>query len=159
MTKGLKLTYFPRGFPEQLIELYKKCIKGRQTPSTQELFPILSTITRHLEDLFVVIDALDEFAKLEERQDLLVTIEEIHSWSLPNVHLLVTSRPESDIEVKLALLANPKPISIQGSQVDSHINLHIKAQLAKDTKLQKLPNEVKAEIEETLSTKANGMQD
>lgn len=76
---------------------------------------------------------------------------------LPAVHALVTSRPESDISAGLGPLANFKSIPIQGSQVDSDIGLYIKAQLAEDTKLKMWPEAVKAEIEETLKTGANGM--
>jgi hypothetical protein len=112
---------------------------------------------KDLEDVFIVIDALDECAKGGEREELLALIEEIHAWSLLNIHLLVTSRPEPDIKAVLMPLVESQAISIQGSQVASDINLHIRDQLSADPKLKRWPSEVKAEIEKALEAGAKGM--
>jgi ankyrin repeat domain-containing protein 50 len=143
--------------PEQLKELYKRCNNGQQKTSIRELNAALSLIMKDFEDVFIVIDALDECAKSGERGELLTLIEEIHAWSLSKIHLLVTSRPEPDIKAVLMPLVKSQAISIQGSQVESDINLHTRSQLAADPKLKKLSSEVKAEIEKTLTAGAKGM--
>jgi hypothetical protein len=143
--------------PDQLKALYKGCSEGQQRAAMHELKAILSLVVKDLEDVFIVIDALDEYAKIGERGELLTLIEEIHAWSLSKVHLLVTSRPEPDIKAVLMPLVESQAISIQGSQVESDINLHIRIQLSTDPKLKKWPNEVKVEIENALTARASGM--
>jgi len=144
--------------PEQMTEWYKKCGNGQHRASVKELSDALSIMMSELDDqVFLVIDALDEFARIGERDELLTLLEDIHSWSLPKVHLIVTSRPEPDIDAKLMPLRKPEAISIQGSQVQSDISLHIRSQLAEDPKLKKWPSEVKVGIEKALSARADGM--
>jgi ankyrin repeat domain-containing protein 50 len=143
--------------PDQLKVLYKECSKGQQRAAVQDLKTILSLVVKDLEDVFIVIDALDEHAKIGERGELLTLVEDIHAWSLSELHLLVTSRPEPDIKALLMPLVESQAISIQGSQVELDINQHIRSQLSTDPKLKKWPNEVKVEIESALTARANGM--
>jgi ankyrin repeat domain-containing protein 50 len=143
--------------PEQLKMLYKDCIKGQQRAATDKLNAMLSLVVKDLEDVFIVIDALDECAKIGERGELLTLIKDIHAWSLSKVHLLLTSRPEPDIKAVLMPLVGSQAIPIQGSEVDSDINLHIRSQLLTDPKLKKWPNEVRKEIENALTARASGM--
>jgi ankyrin repeat domain-containing protein 50 len=143
--------------PDQLKVLYKGCSEGQHRASVHDLKVILPLVVKDIEDVFIVIDGLDECAKIGERGELLTLVEEIHAWSLSKLHLLVTSRPEPDIKSLLAPLVESQAISIQGSQVDSDINLHIRSQLSTDPKLKKWPNDVKVEIENALTARANGM--
>ncbi|TVY25789.1 Ankyrin repeat and KH domain-containing protein mask [Lachnellula hyalina] len=145
--------------PEQMTEWYKKCGNGQHRASVKELSDALSIMMSEFDDqVFLVIDALDEFARIGERDELLTLLEDIHSWSLPKVHLIVTSRPEPDIDAVLMPLSKPEAISVQGSQVQSDISLHIRSQLAEDPKLKKWPNEVKVDIEKALSARADGIK-
>lgn len=114
-------------------------------------------VVEELDHVFVVIDALDECPKNEGREQLLVVITDIHSRSLDNLHVMVTSRREPDIEEALLPLLKTPAISLQGSQVDLDIRLHISSQLSTDPKLKKWPDETKAEIESALTSGANGM--
>ncbi|TVY35584.1 hypothetical protein LSUB1_G005613 [Lachnellula subtilissima] len=144
--------------PEQMTEWYKKCGHNQHSASVKELSDALSMMMSEFDDqVFLVIDALDEFARIGERGELLTLLEDIHSWSLPKVHLIVTSRPEPDINAVLMPLSKLEAISIQGSQVQSDISLHIRSQLAEDPKLKKWPSEVKEDIEKALSARAGGM--
>lgn len=146
--------------PKQLVDLYHRCNDGQHKPGSNELSQTLYSMVKDLEDLqdvFIVIDALDECSKSEERDELLALIAEIHANSIPEIHLLVTSRLESDIQAVLMPLVESQTISIQGAQVGSDINLHVKSQLSEDSKLKRWPPEVKAEIEKTLASGANGM--
>lgn len=145
--------------PEQLKALYKGCNEGQQRAALRELKTMLSLIVKDLDDVFIVIDALDECPKDGERAELLELIAEIESWSLPNFHLLVTSRQEPDIENALTPLLTSLAIPIQGSGVDSDIKLHIVSELATDSKLRKWSGDVKVEIENTLMAGANGMSE
>lgn len=143
--------------PEQLKVLYKGCNEGQQRAAMRELKTMLSLVVKNLEDVFIVVDALDECPKDGERGELLELIREIESWSLSNFHLLVTSRQEPDIQGALTPLLTSIAIPVQGSEVESDIKLHIASELATDSKLRRLPDGVKAEIENTLAAGANGM--
>ena len=46
---------------------------------------------------YIVVDALDEGPRIGARVRVLETIEVMQKWSLPGLHLLVTSRDEPDI--------------------------------------------------------------
>ncbi|TVY38543.1 Ankyrin repeat and KH domain-containing protein [Lachnellula occidentalis] len=145
--------------PEQMAELYAECNNGEHKASVTELTEALSMIMLEFDDqVFLVIDALDEFAKIGERDELLTLLGDINSWSLPTVHLIVTSRPEPDIKAVMMPLSNPEAIYIQGSQVQSDISFYIRNQLAEDPKLKKWPSEVKVDIEKALSARADGIK-
>ena len=82
-----------------------------------------------------------------EERELVELIIEMKSWSPSNLHLLVTSRPEPDIEEMLMPLLTVQAISIQGSQVESDIKVHVASQLATDPKLKGWSSDLKAHIE------------
>jgi hypothetical protein len=143
--------------PEQLTGLFKECKESQRRATMRELKAILSLSVRELEDVFIVIDALDECPKGDERGELLRLIGDTKSWSLPNLHLLATSRKEPDIEDELTPLLTSVAIPIQGSEVESDIKLYIASELATDSKLRKWSSDIRAEIENTLAAGANGM--
>jgi hypothetical protein len=143
--------------PEQLKKLHKRCGDGQQRPAVRELNSILSLMTREFEDIFIVIDALDECPKNGDRGDVLKLISEFKSWPSSNLHLLITSRHELDIERELSSLLTQPAIPIQGSQVESDINLYIAHELATDLDLKEWPSDVKSEIEKALTARAKGM--
>lgn len=143
--------------PTHIKQLYKRCSYGKLQRSLGDLKEMLFKVMEELDNVFTIIDALDECPKNGEREQLLLAISDIKSKSLANLHVLVTSRREPDIEEALLPLLTIPAIPLQGSQVDLDIKLHISWQLATDPKLKKWSNEVKAEIENTLINGANGM--
>jgi ankyrin repeat domain-containing protein 50 len=143
--------------PQELDDLYKKCNNGRQKATMRELKTTLSRIIKDLEDVFIVVDALDECPKNGDRGELLEIITEIRAWSSSNMHLLVTSRLEPDIRETLTPLLTSQAISIQGAQVESDIKVHVVSQLAIDPRLKRWSSDIKTEIEKTLTAGANGM--
>lgn len=107
---------------------------------------------------FFVIDALDECPIGDEsRSKVLALLTEFSQWALPNLHVLVTSRKELDIDRALAPLAKLSSISIQTDQVQPDIHRYIKSQLANDPELKKWPSLIKNEIENALVERAHGM--
>ena len=100
---------------------------------------------------------MEECRKNGGREEFLAAISDFKSRSLANLHVLTTSRRELDIEEALLPLITVPAIPVEGSQVDLDIKLHISWQLATDPLLKKWPKAVKAEIEESLTTGANGM--
>ncbi|KAJ7865857.1 hypothetical protein B0H14DRAFT_3595885 [Mycena olivaceomarginata] len=79
--------------PDTILNKLWRCSDGQDLPTDTELIsdaliPILKELT---EPVYIMLDALDECS---ERDHLLTTITTILDADLPNVHLLLTSRPE-----------------------------------------------------------------
>ncbi|MCJ1357579.1 MAG: hypothetical protein MMC33_007575 [Icmadophila ericetorum] len=115
--------------------LYSSCDESRQ-PSVEELLTTLRTMTREFAESFIILDALDECT---QRKELLKSVKEIIRWYLDNLHILVTSQKERDIQTSLeSIVKEQDRIWIQKSAT--------RAEKAK----------VQEEIETTLMGKADG---
>lgn len=66
---------------------------------------ILRAVTAELnQDLYIVLEALDECSVQARRVELLPLLRSMASWKIPGVHIMVTSRPEVDIRDCMARL-------------------------------------------------------
>jgi hypothetical protein len=111
---------------------------------------------RDTENLYVVLDALDE-CEADTRKDLLNWLAFLSQDKLRRVF---TSRKEFDIEASLTEWLRPKSCqSIQCKLVDDDIRATIRGRLAEDRDLRRWQSrpDVREEIEEKLMEKANGM--
>ena len=146
-----------RHFPESIECLYKRCRAGQDKASLKNLLVLMQDLLAQQEyqSIFFIIDALDECPKGDDRHELLKTLTDIKKWSLPNLHMFVTSRSESDIEEALTPLLTTPAIPIKGPNVASDIELYIESQLS--ARFKKMPANLKAEIREALIQKADGM--
>ena len=144
--------------PEELKELYKACNNGRGVATLDALQAALFAVAEKFGDVFIVADALDECPKNGNlREELLELIKDINTRSSSNIHLLVTSRPESDIEELLQSLSTTRVIPIQGSPIDADIKSYICNEISSDSKLKKFPIEEQKKIEKRLIEGADGM--
>ena len=103
---------------------------------------------------FIVIDALDE---CDERDKILGELLEVID-SRPKLNILLTSRPEFDIQRYLSSLPN---MGLTESYMSADIGHFVKARLGNllDSRRLKLRDpELRAEIEEVLILRANGMK-
>ena len=107
---------------------------------------------------FIIIDALDECPTHGgERAKLLELLQSLAASQIANLHILVTSRKERDIEENLGGSITIPPLSIQGEDTDIDIRTYVKSQLASDSTMCNWPEPIKIEVEKTLTTKAKGM--
>ena len=143
--------------PGSLKAFYEQYRSGQDRANIRDLTNVLKdlSVSSELQDIFIVLDALDECPKFEARAELLELLLTIKGWAASKVHILVTSRKEPDIEDTLLPIVGTPPIPIQGLNVASDIELYIKAQLA--TRFNRLSADLKAEIEDTLVKGADGM--
>src|ERR1700728_1695230 len=109
------------GIPATLAKLYESCHDGKSQPSVQSLQSVLLTILETFDDIYIVLDALDECT---ERKDLLKWIKQMTSWKKNKLHLLTTSRPEEDIAKNLRLL-DPDHVDIKRDLVTHDIKMYI----------------------------------
>lgn len=118
----------------------------------------LASMIQGTSPTFIIIDALDECPSHGgERAKLLELLQSLAASQSAKLHILVTSRRESDIEEKLTGSVTMPPLSIQGEDTDIDIRTHVKAQLASNSTMSKWPEPIKLEVEEVLDTKAKGM--
>ena len=126
---------------------------GRSTPSRRSLLEALHQAVVDIGVVYLVLDALDECS---DRSILLQGLEECRRWDLPSLHILTTSRKETDIEDHMINLAACQ-VCLEESVVDSDIRSFVQEQIQEDSKLSIWPSEVQAEIQGTLLEGANGM--
>jgi hypothetical protein len=143
--------------PRVLAALFSSCMNGEQQPTSDTLLTTLQQMTQEFNEIFVILDALDE---CKERQELLEDIDKIAGWRKGKLHILVTSRREKDIEESLDILANDqRKVCIQSALVNDDIRAYVQKRLQSDQNLKRWRNkpDVQEEIKMQLMGKADGM--
>jgi hypothetical protein len=137
--------------------LLLSCGNGQQKPSQNALLDTIAQVIRRLGQVQIVLDALDECA---QRTDLLDILETLAGWQHENLHILMTSRKERDIESSLAeYLGETDVICLQSEVVDGDIQRYVRQRSSHDKSLVKWNRDlaIKQEIEAVLMSKARGM--
>lgn len=135
-----------------LEELYGMYQNG--TPPVVTLMSYLQRLMTLLPNVFILLDALDECPRSTARESLLDCLEKMRKWSLPYLHLLVTSRFEMDIYDSLN--AEDQIVTMENAAIEEDIATYITSQLAEDKGLQKWERFYE-KIRSTLTAKAEGM--
>ena len=143
--------------PEAIYQLYSSCGDGREEPTIERLMQTLRDIIASFKQTYIIFDALDECTEWENLFELL---ERMGQWDLKTLHVLATSRKETEIEDCLgALVSNENRICLQTALVNDDIRAYVHERLQSDTRLKKWRSkpEVQEEIEKFLVDKAGGM--
>ncbi|QGA21503.1 hypothetical protein EYB26_009214 [Talaromyces marneffei] len=130
---------------------------GNQQPSSEQLLSSLGNISREFNDVFFVLDALDECEELETIFDVL---EEMEKWTESKVHLVFTSRETKDIkEFVDGLEMNKSMIRLSAALVKQDIRMYIRDRLRTDRNLKRWRShpKVQEEIEDSLVENSDGM--
>ena len=144
--------------PKRVRDMWSECHEGRQRPFLEKLMRELSRVIDDFIEVFLVVDALDECAEDNgEREELLEIIAEIHSWQQKQLHILTTSRQQSDIEVMLEPLLTMKAISIRDEQVNADVKILVSHDVGSLARKNRWPPMLKSEVEEALVLRSNGM--
>jgi hypothetical protein len=115
-----------------------------------------------VKEVWIVLDALDECRtrKGPPTEGLLSWISYLLSSEQRNVHLLVTSRPEQDINSKVSEFAcNDDIVRIRSDLITNDINAYVRTRVRQSEGLKRWRSrpEVQGEIENRLMEQANGM--
>lgn len=121
-------------------------------PRRKELLDTLREIVTGFEQVFIIIDALDECG---DRKELFELLDALRNWKLHQLRILLTSRDEPDIRECLKPTLEQQ-VSLETSDVDRDISLFIVKNLELDKKLKKLKKWHKL-IQQSLIEGANGM--
>ncbi|KAF2261745.1 hypothetical protein CC78DRAFT_583261 [Lojkania enalia] len=138
---------------EGVAKFYTSCDNGTRQPSPSACLDMLKMIIEEFSHVYIVLDALDE---CRDRKELLEILTTLSNWNLENLHVIVASRQERDIEEVLARLVSQRNfIRLKSSEVDKDIEAYVEHRLAhskwkKDAALCQ-------EIQKELSQKSRGM--
>jgi hypothetical protein len=138
--------------------LFSSCANGQWKPSSHALLQVTREAAQEFTHVYVVLDALDECTQRSELMDMLETVA---GWQLDNLHLLMTSRKERDIERSLEeYIREEDAVCLQRDVVDQDIQRYIQQRLRVDKGLAKWNKDavIRQEIEAALMGGARGMQ-
>ncbi|KDR72363.1 hypothetical protein GALMADRAFT_74164, partial [Galerina marginata CBS 339.88] len=147
-----QLSYRGGGIPTELADLHKRC-GSHQQPSLNQLQDVLYHILNAFPDAYIVVDALDECA---DREETLVWINELVAdtdRAVDNLHIMVTSRPERDIE-KVFGTCNPCAIDVGESTANKDIIKYLEGQM--ESKLKGYDENIRKQIKSRLAWHAGG---
>lgn len=133
--------------------LYAQNDNGGEQPNLNQLKQALREILEESFENYIILDALDECV---ERQELLNLVQEIFDWKTGFLHVLVTSRKESNIDTALGPICTGQ-ISVHDDEGNSDIEIYIDERLKSDPKLKMWPVKIREEINEKLKDNAHGM--
>jgi hypothetical protein len=143
--------------PASLDAVFSSCDSGQRQPSNRALMDALQSMMQDLPQIYIVLDALDECA---QRVELMEMVETTVKWNVPNLHLLVTSRRERDIENSLKGCVDlQNSICLQSEEVDKDIQHYVRQRLSDDKALSKWSRDIvlRQEIETALMEGSKGM--
>lgn len=126
--------------------------------SIKSLRAAFSQMAEKSGELWIVVDALDECVDVEGQKRLLSWIEDLRR-SRVNIHLLVTSRRECDIEISMEkMVRRPVEVRIENYIMDD-IREYVQRRVREGDGLDRWKSrpDVQQEIETTLIQKADGM--
>ncbi|PPQ93035.1 hypothetical protein CVT25_006741 [Psilocybe cyanescens] len=139
------------GLPETLETLYKHCGDHHQ-PSVSQLQKILQDILDQFSYAYIIIDALDECTDRAKTLDWISKLVENSNQSVTNIHILVTSRPEQDIENKFNQLSFTVIDIAEATRQDIADVLNVQM----DLKFRKYSQESQNEMKTQLNERADG---
>ncbi|KAI9791524.1 MAG: hypothetical protein M1816_003868 [Peltula sp. TS41687] len=147
---------------KELDSLFSACGDGHQQPTTESLCTTFLQMVEQVGEVWIVLDALDEChtSKGKRTKGMLSWIRELLSSEKGTVHILMTSRPEQDIESDVRQWArDDNLVPIQGDDVSNDIRAYIYTRIREDDDLKRWRSrpEVQNEIEARLMEKADGM--
>ncbi|KAE8823749.1 hypothetical protein PTNB73_10123 [Pyrenophora teres f. teres] len=143
--------------PKGVDALFSSCENGKRQPSLHTLLEVTRQAMEEFTHVYVILDALDECTQRSELMDMLETVAE---WQLDNLHLLMTSRKEWDIETSLErYVGEEDAISLQREVVDQDIQRYVQQRLRGKTSLAKWTKDaaISQEVEDALIRGAHGM--
>ncbi|EXJ72628.1 uncharacterized protein A1O5_03774 [Cladophialophora psammophila CBS 110553] len=138
--------------PKPLASLYQRCRNGTVQPTTVDLVKTLQMIIGDFSPFYLVIDAVDE---CKEKQEFLNFLNTIMQWTLPQIHVLATSRTDIDTEIR-----NRKwkcaTVVVEELVVDADVEKHVLATLEDDDVLNRWDAIQQQVIATSLIKGANG---
>ena len=147
--------------PQHIITMYTTFRDKGHSPSTRDLKSSLShALANANKETYIILDALDEFpqqANTSKRKELLELLTSLVNHHSSRLHVLATSRDETDIREAFEEVAHHS-ICLGAAKVDPDIRTYVRSCLEDSGhRFKNFPVSVKIEIEEGLTQRARGM--
>ena len=126
--------------------LYTSCISGGRLPNEHESSKVFPQAVAEFNQVYIVIDALDESSEKDGFPAILMNTS--------NIHVLAASRYHDDT---VQALRHFDPMEILANARIEDIKVHVKARLKHDPKLARLDRALQTRIECTLVNGSEGM--
>lgn len=136
-----------------LSALHESHSKSSQRPSDVELLETMRTVLLEQNQVYTIIDGLDECG-VQER--ILEVLEEISRWQVPHHHLLVASRKDPDMQKTFSRIQSHE-CHLDVTSVNEDIERYVQQSVAEDVRLNRWPSHVQVEISSRIASKAGGM--
>lgn len=130
--------------------IYKE---GVSQPSTSELVSILRGITEELDEVFLVLDGLDECV---DQEDLLGMVDEVLRWNVEGLHIFLTGRFDQNLGTTVEAM-NVPTVQVNEQAVKRDIELFVEEQLTTHPRLRKWSPKLRDQIRGSLITGSQGM--
>ncbi|VUC23020.1 unnamed protein product [Clonostachys rosea] len=118
---------------------------------------LCSTAIRAFDEVYILLDALDESPRNKHRMDVLQALVDIQAWQEPGLHILITSRDEIDIREGLNV-PQSQILFLKNKSIDSDIASFISKRLRESKKIAiEKWSEHFDQIETALANGANGV--
>ena len=141
--------------PEVLATLYNNCGQGFSQPSIDDIQDTLQVILYGFNSAFIVLDALDECT---ERAKLLNWVQTVILQKEKNLqlHLVVTSQPEKEINDRFHLL-DDCCLDMVAESGDYDLVAYLDYQLENNPDLRRWDQKTREEVKLKLIEQADGM--
>jgi len=145
-----------------LSTFYSTYHDGARSPSDDELIRCLKDLLKlpGQAPIYLIVDALDECPNTSlpsHRDQVLVLLKDLVDSKLPNLHICVTSRPETDIKAVLELLTFRSVSLHDESGQKEDIENYIKSIVNTDRRMQRWTAVHKQLVIDALTNRADGM--
>ncbi|KAJ5091889.1 hypothetical protein NUU61_006759 [Penicillium alfredii] len=143
---------------KDLHDLYRN-----STPPVDELISCLRRMIERFDQVYLLADGLDECPRSSSeegvrygpQEEVLETLNTIREWGLSSLHLLVTSRDESEIRAALDP-SGEEDVVMKNAEIDRDIKNYVSAELNNDKKLQRW-FKYHDDIKQALAERARGV--
>lgn len=141
------------GFELELVRLRETSNRGM--PPVATLLEYLRQAILRSQHVYLLLDALDESPEEVRRADVLSAIQTMRAWSLPSLHLLVTSRDLLDIRQTLNVHGD-NAIELKNDNINEDISRYVSHKVEHDPQLLRWGTH-RETIKNYLSQKAGGV--
>jgi hypothetical protein len=159
----IQLCHQSDSYSETLLKFYEEYAKGSRQPSDDALAGCLKNLLElpGLVPVYLIVDALDECpntdAEPSPREEVLTLIEELIKSQIPNLRICATSRLETDIrDVFDSLILRSVSLHDESGQ-KRDIEDYIESVINTNSKYKRWKAEVKKQVIDVLTEKADGM--
>lgn len=155
-----QLVYKNKTAQELLIDLFNNHAYHAKQPTLQQLTDVFKQMLTYSDEIWIVLDALDECEKVSETKWLLSWMQDLMTSPPANMHLLATSRLLEDMKSNISSWAGTNPfLSIQNSSAMKDISSYIRKRVLEDEGFRRWRSQpdVQQEIECQLMKKADGL--